>query len=77
MLYDALFAYEYYDPLRLRFKEKHLWTKKATGLGVPEFVLRLMGWLSVINDNRNSQTTVVIGPNHDIAIKLTKNERIV
>jgi hypothetical protein len=48
MLYDALFAYEYYDPLRLRFKEKHLWTKKATGIGVPEFVLRLMGWLSVI-----------------------------
>jgi hypothetical protein len=48
MLCDALFAYEYYDPLRLRFKEKHLWTKKATGIGVPEFVLRLMGWLSVI-----------------------------
>lgn len=48
MLCDALFAYEYYDPLRLRFGEKHLWTKKATGIGVPEFVLRLMGWLSVI-----------------------------
>jgi hypothetical protein len=48
MLYVALFAYEYYDPLRLRFKEKHLWTKNATPIGVTEYVLRLMGWLSVI-----------------------------
>ena len=27
------------------FKEKHLWVKKATGLGVTEFMLRLMAWL--------------------------------
>ena len=61
----------------LRFKEKHLWTKKATGLGVPEFVLRLMAWLSRNDDHRNSHTTVVFGPNHDIAIKLTENGTIV
>jgi hypothetical protein len=61
MLCDALFAYEYYDPLRLRFKEKHLWTKKATGLGVLEFVLRFMGWLFRNYDIRNSQMIVIIG----------------
>ena len=27
------------------FKEKHLWVKKATGLGVTEFMLRFMAWL--------------------------------
>ena len=48
----------------------------ATGIGVPEFVLT-HGLAFCNNDNRNSYTTVVIGPNHDIAIKLTKNERIV
>lgn len=49
----------------------------ATDLGVPEFVLRLMAWLSRNDDHRNSHTTVVIGPNHDIAIKLTENGTIV
>jgi hypothetical protein len=29
------------------FKEKHLWVKKAIGLGVTEFMLRFMAWLSV------------------------------
>jgi hypothetical protein len=27
------------------FKVKHLWVKKATGLGVTEFMLRFMAWL--------------------------------
>ena len=27
------------------FKDKHLWVKKATGLGVTEFMLRIMAWL--------------------------------
>ena len=27
------------------FKHKHLWVKKATGLGVTEFMLRIMAWL--------------------------------
>jgi hypothetical protein len=27
------------------FKLKHLWVKKATGLGVTEFMLRFMAWL--------------------------------
>jgi hypothetical protein len=38
------------------FKEKHLWVKKATGLGVTEFMLRFMAWLCLRNDDcRNSQ----------------------
>jgi hypothetical protein len=55
------------------FKEKHLWVKKATGLGVTEFILRLMAWLCLRNDDfRNSQMCIVTGPNQDIAIKLIK-----
>src|SRR5215208_2648785 len=55
------------------FKEKHLWVKKATGLGLTEFILRMMAWLCLRNDNyRNSQMVIVTGPNQDIAIKLIK-----
>ena len=32
------------------FKDKHLWVKKATGLGVTEFMLRLMAWLCTKDD---------------------------
>ena len=72
-LYDALFIPKFYNPLRLEFKEKHLWTKKATGLGVTEFFLRIMTWLCLKdNSYRNSQMCIVTGPNQDIAIKLIK-----
>jgi Terminase RNaseH-like domain len=55
------------------FKHKHLWVKKATGLGVTEFFLRLMVWLCLRNDDyQNSQMCIVTGPNIDIAIKLIK-----
>jgi hypothetical protein len=55
------------------FKHKHLWIKKATGLGVTEFFLRLMAWLCLRNDDyKNSQMCIVTGPNIDIAIKLIK-----
>jgi hypothetical protein len=36
------------------FKLKHLWIKKATGLGVTEFMLRLMVWLCLRNDDYKS-----------------------
>jgi hypothetical protein len=29
------------------FKEKHLWIKKTTGIGITEFMLRFMAWLCV------------------------------
>jgi hypothetical protein len=68
LLYDALMSTDG------GFKDKHLWVKKATGLGVTEFMLRIMAWLCT---NRNeihgsSQMCIVTGPNIDIAIKLIR-----
>ena len=55
------------------FKEKHVWVKKATGLGVTEFMLRFMAWLCLRNDDyQNSQMVIVTGPNQELAIKLIK-----
>jgi hypothetical protein len=55
------------------FKEKHLWIKKATGIGVTEFMLRFTAWLCLKDDNcRDSQMVIVVGPNQDLAIKLIK-----
>ena len=39
LLYDSLMSDDG------SFKDKHLWVKKATGLGVTEFMLRMMAWL--------------------------------
>jgi hypothetical protein len=73
LLYDSLLVTDFYNPLQHAFKHKHLWVKKATGLGVTEFFLRLMAWLCLRNDNyRNSQMVIVTGPNQDIALKLIK-----
>jgi hypothetical protein len=59
--------------LSYSFKEKHLWVKKATGLGVTEFMLRFMAWLCLRNDDcKNSQMVIVTGPNQELAIKLIK-----
>jgi hypothetical protein len=61
------------DNVLYPFKEKHLWIKKATGLGVTEFMLRLMAWLCVRNDDyRSAQMVVVTGPNQELAIKFIK-----
>jgi hypothetical protein len=55
------------------FKLKHLWIKKATGLGITEFMLRFMAWLCLKDDSyRNSQMVIVTGPNQELAIKLIK-----
>ena len=56
------------------FKDKHLWVKKATGLGVTEFMLRLMAWLCTKNGEipGSSQMCIVTGPNIGIAIKLIR-----
>jgi hypothetical protein len=73
LLYDSLLIPDFYNPLKHTFKQKHLWVKKATGLGVTEFFLRFMTWLCLSNnDYRNSQMCIVTGPNQDIAIKLIK-----
>jgi hypothetical protein len=39
LLYDSLMSDDG------SFKDKHLWVKKATGLGVTEFMLRMIAWL--------------------------------
>jgi hypothetical protein len=50
---------------------KHLWLKKATGLGISEFMLRFMAWLC-LKDNTlaGSQMCIVTGPRIDLAIAL-------
>jgi hypothetical protein len=40
LLYDSLLVNDYSNILNHNFKHKHLWVKKATGLGVTEFFLR-------------------------------------
>jgi hypothetical protein len=69
IIYDALLP----DKETQDFKNKHLWVKKATGLGVTEFFLRLIAWLCLRNDDyKSSQVCIVTGPNIDISIKLIK-----
>ena len=75
-----LFDYEkiLYDSLMSNdgsFKDKHLWVKKATGLGVTEFMLRMMAWLCTRNHDatrNNQQMCLVTGPNIEMAIKLIR-----
>lgn len=55
------------------FKDRHLWVKKATGLGITEFMLRLMAWLCTsTNSYKDSQMCIITGPNIDLATKLIK-----
>ena len=61
------------DDKTQNFKDKHLWVKKATGLGVTELMLRMIAWLCTKDAHFvNSQICIVTGPNQDIAIKLIK-----
>lgn len=67
LLYDTLMSID------KSFKDKHLWVKKATGLGITEFCLRLMAWLCTSTDDYNkSQMCIIVGPNIDLATKLIK-----
>ncbi len=68
-------SYPLFDCEKLVFdtlqKHKHVWIKKATGLGITEFMLRYMAWLS-LKDNalRGSQICIVTGPRIELAITL-------
>jgi len=69
ILYDSLLTIEG------SFKDKHLWVKKATGLGVTEFMLRIMAWLCTSGEYeipRSSQMCIVTGPNIEMATKLIR-----
>lgn len=72
-LFDALLIAHCENPLKHDFKEKHLWVKKATGLGITELVLRIMAWLCLKDDTfSNSQMCIITGPNIEVAIKLIR-----
>ena len=62
LIFDALVAHN---------TNKHVWIKKTTGLGISEFMLRFMAWLS-LKDNAlsGSQMCIVTGPRIDLAIAL-------
>lgn len=66
-----LFDYEQmlFDTLQ---KHRHVWVKKATGLGVTEFMLRYMAWLCLSFDSKltDSQMCIVTGPRIELAITL-------
>jgi hypothetical protein len=50
---------------------KHLWIKKATELGISEFMLRFMAWLCLEHDNLSgSQICIVTEPGINLTIAL-------
>jgi hypothetical protein len=68
-----LYDYEQiiFESLVAQNRKKHLWIKKATGLGVSEFMLRFMAWLCLKDDAlAGSQMCIVTGPRIDVAIAL-------
>ena len=73
-LFNTLLFAEINNPQNFKFKDKHLWVKKSTGLGVTEFMLRMMAWLCTSTEGMftNSQMCIVTGPNIDLATKLIK-----
>jgi hypothetical protein len=66
-----LFDYEkeIYDALQ---HTKYVWIKKATGLGITEFMLRYMAWLCLREGDKlkDSQMCIVTGPRIELAITL-------
>ena len=54
-------------------KDKHVWVKKATGLGISELMLRYMAYLCLRDGMlRGSQMVILTGPRVDLAIGLIK-----
>ena len=72
-VFDSLAASSSFDTQNsnTNSSNKHLWIKKATGLGISEFMLRFMAWLC-FRDNAlsGSQMCIVTGPRIDLAIAL-------
>jgi hypothetical protein len=68
-----MFDYEQiiFDSLTANLVSKHLWIKKATGLGVSEFMLRFMAWVCLKDSAlAGSQMCIVTGPRIELAIAL-------
>jgi late competence protein required for DNA uptake (superfamily II DNA/RNA helicase) len=50
---------------------KHIWIKKATGLGISEFMLRYIAWICLKDDALSGcQICIVTGPRIELAINL-------
>ncbi|MFL6361404.1 MAG: hypothetical protein ACJ72V_18995, partial [Nitrososphaeraceae archaeon] len=71
LISDSLVTQDGNDNVGFYSGNKHLWIKKATGLGISEFMLRFMAWLC-LKDNAlsGSQMCIVTGPRIDLAIAL-------
>lgn len=68
--------FKYLEKGKTDEKYKHIWLKKARGLGVTEFLLRYMGWLALSSDQyRNKRFVVVTGPKQRIAEDLIRRMR--
>ena len=70
-LHDILEHPEEYPPEQ----QKHLWVKKATGLGITEFMIRYIAWKCLTNDEwKNKQIDVnvvlIVGPRIELAITI-------
>lgn len=60
-----------FDSLITQNRNKHLWIKKATGLGISELMLRFIAWLCLKDNSLSgSQMCIVTGPRIDLAIAL-------
>jgi hypothetical protein len=71
IVFDALVTHDSNDNTNSSYGNKHLWIKKATGLGVSEFMLRFMAWLCLKDYSLSgSQMCIVTGPRIDLAIAL-------
>jgi hypothetical protein len=71
IIFDSLTRPSYDTRISNNTSNKHLWIKKATGLGISEFMLRYMAWLSLKdNTSSGSQMCIVTGPRIDLAIAL-------
>ncbi len=72
MVFDSLIVSPYdTKKSNSNSSNKHLWIKKATGLGISEFMLRFMAWLCLKDDVLSgSQMCIVTGPRIDLAIAL-------
>ena len=72
-LYDKLFTpeNEQHNDGDFNKKDKHLWVKKATGLGITEFFLRIIAWLCIRNNEyRNTSICIVTAPRIELAVGL-------
>lgn len=63
------------DLVDLLAKEKHVWIKKSTGLGISEFTLRYLAWSCLKDDtmrnkHKDIDILIICGPRLDLAITL-------